>query len=50
MTIGTHFVRTATNKEKKMPRPDSKRTPLAKVRTITIKQARKRKQLLGSGR
>lgn len=32
-----------------MARPDSKRTPLAKVRTITIKQARKRKKLIGVG-
>lgn len=32
-----------------MPRPDSKRTPLAKVRAVYIKQARKRKQLYGVG-
>jgi hypothetical protein len=32
-----------------MPRPDSKRTPLAKVRAVAIRQSRKRKQLYGIG-
>lgn len=32
-----------------MPRPDSKRTPLAKVRAVAIKQARQRKLVYGTG-